>query len=203
MRSIARTTSAAVVLSALISCGLPDGGPPRRIDPTDVPYELTNPSATSTPPGATGNGGGTEPGDAQLTWVNSDGLLAREAVTLSATGQAAQLTELLTLLSAGPAPQQRDLGLSSALGPGTELRVVEIDRRVAVLDLRIDSNPPANRLPVLVGQIVLTATTTPGIDLVRFVSDDRPRQVPLVGGELTTRELERTDYIRLLAPPNS
>jgi hypothetical protein len=64
-----------------------------------------------------------------------------------------------------------------------------------------DKGPSPERQPLAVGQVVLTATSVPGVDGVLLDGvDGHPGEMPLPGGALTTRPLRRSDYVELLRP---
>jgi spore germination protein GerM len=54
-----------------------------------------------------------------------------------------------------------------------------------------------------VGQIVLTATSLPGVRGVRLTLDGEPLEAPLPSGELTSAPLTAEDYAALLSSPPS
>ncbi len=56
----------------------------------------------------------------------------------------------------------------------------------------------AERLPMAVGQLVLTVLSAPGIRSVELVSDDGPIEAPLPGGVLTEGPVTVDDYIGLV-----
>ena len=54
-----------------------------------------------------------------------------------------------------------------------------------------------------VGQIVLTATSLPGVRAVLLTHDGEPLEAPLPSGELTSSPLTAADYEPLLVAPPS
>jgi Sporulation and spore germination len=187
----------AAVLLSVSACGAPTGGAAERIDPTDVPYGLVTSgraSSTPTPPAPPLSD------QPHVYWVDSDDRAVGVPVSVVGTGPTA-LTLLLGRLTAGPSDGQRRQGLGTALSPGTSVRVRGLERQVADLDVQTTADEPAaDRLPLSVGQIVLTATSLPGVDGVRLVRDGRPIAVPLVGGALTTGPVGASDYSQLSRP---
>jgi spore germination protein GerM len=191
---------AAAGLMVITACGLPTTGQIQEIDPTRVPYGLVSPAPKSSV------GAGEEEVSsrtrARVYWLDGRQNVVPVSVRLTTSGASARLTELLELLAAGPTNQQRTLGFGTALGPGVIITVTAITNQVADVEVQAAvAAPSANRLPVAVGQMVLTATSVPGIDAVRFVTDGNPLDVPLVGGELTSGPLGREDYLDLLVVP--
>jgi spore germination protein GerM len=54
--------------------------------------------------------------------------------------------------------------------------------------------------PLAVGQIVLTATSVPGVDSVVLTREGKPVEAQQAGGQLTDRPLTAAEYAPLLAP---
>jgi spore germination protein GerM len=75
--------------------------------------------------------------------------------------------------------------------------VADVEIRTTVED------PAADRVPLAVGQIVLTATSFPGVDAVRLLRDGRAVPVPVVGGALTAEPVRASDYSALLRRPGA
>jgi hypothetical protein len=72
-------------------------------------------------------------------------------------------------------------------------RTAEIEIEVA------DPGPAPGELPLAVGQVVLSATSVPGVDRVRLLRDGEPLDAPLPDGELTSRPLTASAFASLLA----
>jgi hypothetical protein len=78
-----------------------------------------------------------------------------------------------------------------------ELRA--LDAGVATIELRSDD--PANvgdEGPLAVGQLVLSATSVPGVDAVVLTRDGRAVDAQLADGALTGRPLTAADYAALV-----
>jgi hypothetical protein len=60
-------------------------------------------------------------------------------------------------------------------------------------------SPSADRLPLAVGQLVLTVTSVDGVDRVTFLQDGAPIEAPLPGGARTAQPVTAADYSSLLA----
>src|SRR5262249_38683154 len=90
-------------------------------------------------------------------------------------------------------------GLSSALPSGASLVLVRTADSVAVIDLRVDQPPPEQT--IVLAQIVLSATTVPGVDAVLLTLNGKRINAPLANGAHTSRPLTRTDYRGLLDRP--
>ncbi|GAA4351510.1 GerMN domain-containing protein [Angustibacter luteus] len=197
-----RIAAAALCLVALGGCGLPADGDPRAIRSGDVPYGLLSPSP---------NGSATASPDLRVReaeprtyLLDADQQLVAvpTPVDTSSLEPREQLAVQLKMLSAGPTDRQRAAGLSTALTPGVDLALVDLVDGLATLEVQAAAkDPSADRLPLAVGQIVLTATTVPGVRSVQIVRDGKPVEVPLPGGALTAEPLLRSDYRELIARP--
>ncbi|WP_426564481.1 GerMN domain-containing protein [Angustibacter sp. McL0619] len=194
---------AACCLAVLAACGLPADGASRDIQPQDIPYGLTSPAPSASP---TSSGSlrllQTEPRTYLLDPVQQ--LVAVPTPVdpgVAATAQE-QLLVLLKVLAAGPSERERAEGLSTALTPGIVIDLVALQGRTATLEVHTTTKEPAaDRLPLGIGQIVLTSTSVPGVGSVQLVQDGQPVEVPLPGGALTSAPLQRSDYRELIAVP--
>lgn len=111
-----------------------------------------------------------------------------------------RLRALVDGLLAGPTDDEQDRGLSTALPSGLSLRTTRESNGIVALDLDTDSGGRSSSETVLaVGQLVLTATSLPGVQAVRFTRDGRPVEALLADGALTTRPLLASDYAELKA----
>jgi spore germination protein GerM len=185
----------AVGLSLLLlaGCGVPLSSPPTAI--TQVPYNLMEPAAPPTPQTSVPTRRGPF-----IYWVNSaDRLTPIEAgTTTSDTADA--VAEVLPRLAQGPSEPERLTGLSTALGPDVTLAVNQIVDGRADIDVAIGPPAPtAQRLPLAVGQVVLSLTSIPGVDSVLLTSDGTPIEAPLPDGVLTARPLTAADFTSLVA----
>jgi spore germination protein GerM len=135
-----------------------------------------------------------------IYWLNdADRLAAIEAGTTT-NDPADAVAAALTRLAQGPSELERLSGLSTALGPDVSLTVNRIEDGRA--DIEIDIGPPvpsARRLPLAVGQIVLSLTSISGIDSVWLTSEGSPIEAPLPDGVLTARPLTAQDFTALVA----
>ena len=194
---LARVVLAAATLLLPCACGLPRDGAATSVPATAVPYNLLSPApsdaSTPTPTERT-----TAP---RLYLVNVEDELVPARTPVAAQGLDAIENLLLERLTAGPTERQRGLGLASALPPGTRIRLVRTDGGTATIEVqRGPQEPSADRLPLAVGQVVLTATSVQGITTVQLTRDGRPVEVPLPGGALTSAPLTAADYASLVVP---
>lgn len=198
MRSGARR---GLVLATLVmlaaGCGLPSGGA-RTVDDADVPYHLLSDRPDPEPDGTSDQSTSTGP---LVFWVDPGGLLVpRPAPEPCRSDVEELLSGLLVTMSGGPSDQDRSDGLATALPPGSGLDLVEVDGDLVVVEVVTEAELSAERLPVAVGQVVLTMTSAPGIRQVSFVNDGEPVQIPLADGALTTTPVTPSDYVSLVPP---
>jgi hypothetical protein len=188
--------AACVAVALLVSgCGVPRGATETVAD-DEVPYHLlTTPSAgpSSPSPAATTD---TRPG---VFFVNGDEKLVRRPVAVGSDAESA-VTGVLKALATGPSEGDRAEGLGSALGPDVGLRLLGVADHTARIEIVPSArNPAADRLPLGVGQIVLSVTSVDGVNRVTLEEDGQPLSAPLPGGEQTADPLTANDYVSLLA----
>ena len=185
-----------VLLSLTTGCGLPGPTEVRTVDSAAVPYRLLDSEPWSRP----GEVGGPVPAGAPVVfWLTAAGQLAPTAVDASCSDRSGDVVEqLVALLTAPPDEEARSAGRSSAIPPSTELDLVEVVDGVAVVALEAASSLTADRLPLAVGQLVLTVTSAPEIAAVRVSTAGDLVEVPLPGGALTPRPVTADDYASLL-----
>ncbi|TFV64019.1 UNVERIFIED_ORG: hypothetical protein E4P37_13545 [Bacillus sp. AZ43] len=187
----------AAVLS-LAGCGVPAGGPAEAIPSSEVPYGLAAPRA-SAPPTATA-----EPvaAPSEIYLVGADEALVARPREVAGSTTRERLADLLSALQEGPTTEERDRQLSTLLPPEAELTVSDLARRTATIDLDLPSGAPsAGTGRRAVAQVVLTATSLPGVEQVRLTLDGEPVEAPLPSGQLTSAPLTAQDYAVLLTAP--
>lgn len=199
------TTSGAVAVTAtvalgLVGCGLPQDGTARAVDPKQVPYGLMR----SDPPApASSRSKSIDRTDQARLYLlgPDDQLVGVPAGVGRPLGTGARLTALFALLARGPDETQRGQGLSTALSPGVQIQLRDLSGGVARVQVVAGlKDPSADRLPLSIGQLVLTATSLRGVDSVVLERDGAPVEVPLPGGALTSAPLTRSDYASLVKP---
>ncbi len=194
-----RVSAAAAVVATIAlcaGCGLPAPGGSREIAPGDVPYELLSPSPQAKPT-ATVDGPRIE--TASVFLLDAQDRLVDVPLTVEAAGVQSVADQVLADLEDGPTEQQRDTGLSSPLGTGVELDLVRVDGSTAKVEVaQALRDPAADRLPLVVGQIVLSLTSIDGVDAVVLLRDGQPVETPLPGGARTTDPLRASDYASLV-----
>ena len=163
--------------------------------PTSVPYNLLDPEAQSRP----GLTGPVPVGTPVVFWLVHDDRLAPTAVAASCTDPVDDVVDrLLGLLAAAPDEAARSAGRSSAIPSSSELDLVEVADGVALVEFDPATSLTADRLPLAMGQLVLTVTSAPGIEAVRVSAAGDTVEVPLPGGALTDRPVTADDYATFL-----
>lgn len=181
---------------ALAGCGVPTDTQPRAID--TVPYDLLSPAPTASTD---------TPAPARVPpfvyFVEDDRLVRVE--TTEPTGDVVERTsQVLGVLSQGPGERERAAGLETALGQGTRLTVTGVEKGVAHIDVAVgDREPSPGRYPLAVAQIVLSATSVPGVESVLMTRDGTPVELPLPGGVLTKLPVTAGDYESLTQAPTA
>jgi spore germination protein GerM len=188
---------AAVAGLLLGGCGAPVQGSPVTI--TKVPYDLTRPADTATP--TPDPGGMSRP---YVYLVRDQVLVPVRSRTRQPTDPGAAVAGVLAQLTEGPSEGQRQAGLSTALGPGTAIRLTALEGGLARVDLAAgDQVPAASRVPLAVAQVVLSVTSVPGVDSVLVTRDGDAVELPLPGGALTASPVTAGDYASLVGSRRS
>lgn len=188
--------AAVVPLLLLSACGLPGDGSVRTIDDGSVPYRLLEPGPSTVDTSGDAAAPRAEP---QVYWLLDDGRLTPSATTaLCAEPPEEVVGRLVDELVAGPTERARAAGLATAIPPESTLTLVGVADGVARVEFDPETTISADRLPVAVGQIVLTVTSAAGVDAVTLISDSAPAQVPLPGGALTDGPVSADDYAELV-----
>ena len=133
-------------------------------------------------------------------FLRDNTLVAVEANPADGTGDPSRaVAAVLAQLSRGPSDQDRAAGLGTALGPDTAIRLAALDGAVARIDIAAGDQVPAPaRVPLAVGQVVLSVTSVPGVAAVLMTRDGSPVEVPLPGGALTDQPVTASDYGTLI-----
>lgn len=188
-----------VALSVLAGCGLPSEERTQVVEDASVPYDLlregeATPSGPSEDPAV--------PREVPVVfWLGPDELLVPSAVDVSCDGSPDDVVrDVLAALAGAPSTTQRDSGLASAIPSTARLRLVRVDEGLAEVDLDPVAIGDAERLPLAVGQVVLSVTSAPGVDAVELVTSGQAVDVPLPGGALATGAVTADDYAVLLPP---
>lgn len=193
MSGSGRGVTLALALTVLAACGVPNQTSTTTI--TAVPYDLLQPEPNGTP--------APTPSSAIRPFVylvRDNTLVAVEASEARWRDDPSRVvTAVLAQLSRGPSEQDRSAGLGTALGPDTAIRLAALDGGVARIDIAAGDQVPAPaRVPLAVGQVVLSVTSVPGVDAVLMTRDGSSVEVPLPGGALTEEPVTAHDYAPLL-----
>lgn len=199
-RSVPRRLAAvgALALLTLSGCGVPTSGDPRTIPASDVPYGLASPTGTA-PSGSTAETMLVETG---IYLVNAEDVLVPRGRELPNGGLEERLDELLGQLALGPSAQELADELTTALPPEVELLVTDITGGTITVDIAgpVDASTGV-KTRLVVGQIVLTATSEPEVRAVLLTREGEPIDAPLPDGELTSDPLTADQFTAFLTPP--
>jgi spore germination protein GerM len=133
--------------------------------------------------------------------VTEDGAVVARGRSLAAGALRDRLDELLDDLASGPSPAELTGRLSTALRPDTSLGIADITGTTVTIDLGGSADAPTGReSKTAVAQIVLTATSLPGVDQVLLTRAGEQVDAPLPSGQLTSSPLTAEDYTALLTP---
>jgi len=196
-RRRAGRAAALLLVTAVAACGVPTGGSPEPIPASEVPYDLAAPLATTSaapsPPAHLD-----EP---RVYLVAADGALVPRGRSLGSGALPDRLDQLLDDLATGPTTSELTDRLSTALRPETSLTVDELSGGTVTIDLGGTAEAPSGQESRrAVAQIVLTATSLPGVDEVLLTRAGQPVDAPLPSGQLTSDALTADDYAALLTP---
>ncbi|MFP5347688.1 MAG: GerMN domain-containing protein [Actinomycetes bacterium] len=186
-----------LVVLALTGCGVPTGTV-ATIPSTEVPYGLLAPAPSDQ---ATSPAEGQQMTSPRLFLVDQEDRLVPVPTMVDAGSTASVVSQVLDQLDDGPTERDRNEGLSSALGPGASLSLLQVRRTTALVELSVPTREPVpGRLPLAVGQVVLSLTSVEGIDAVQFRQDGHAVEVALPGGARTSAAVTAADYAALVAP---
>ncbi len=186
----------AMVALVLSGCGLPGDDGVQTVESDAVPYHLLD----ERPP----RGDATVPDSTRrvpvVFWLVNAQRLAPAATGLSCGTAPDQLVaRLLSELAAAPDDTERADGRDSAIPPESDLHLLGISDGVAQIEVDASTAISADRLPLAVGQIVMSVTSSAVVDRVSLVADGDVVPVPLPGGPLTSQPVSADDYAALLA----
>ncbi len=185
----------AALLLLVAGCGLPGDTAVQTADADTVPYNLLDPERRARPGQI-----GPVPADTPVVfWLVHDDRLAPTAVAATCADPLDEVVaQQLALLAAAPDDIARSAGRSSAIPSASELELVEVTDGVAVVEFDPATSVTADRLPLAMGQLVLSVTSAPGIEAVQVSAGGATIEVPLPGGALTDRPVTADDYATFL-----
>jgi hypothetical protein len=194
----ARRLLAGLAVALLAGCGVPTSGDPEIIPAAEVPYGLASPTPSDRSAAPTE----TLVAATAIYLVTPADVLVASGREIAAGSTEEQLDALLDELAAGPTQQERDDELSTALPPEVELDVVDVSGATVTIDIAgPDDAPSGSESRRAVGQIVLTATSLPGVRAVLLTRQGERVDAPLPDGQLTSAPLTAADYEALLTAP--
>ncbi|NUR69704.1 MAG: GerMN domain-containing protein [Hamadaea sp.] len=179
---------AAVLLVA--GCGVSTESDPRGVSPPPGPFAgLTSPRPSAPATAATGRI------DEVLYFI----LAGRLVPVTRRVDLQPSVTELISALRAGPAPTEREAGLTTALGGTDVVAAVSISgsRVELALAAPVEGSGRADEA-LAYAQLVCTLTAHADIQDVVFTRDGSPVGVPRGDGSLSEGPLTADDYSRLL-----
>lgn len=186
-----RLVPAALLVCVTAACGVPTGGAPSAIAPADIPYGLAAPSPTASPPDPAES----TPAASNVYLLADDQRLVPRGRDVSDAGREEALDDLLGELADGPTADERREQLSTLLPPDVRLTLEKITGETATIDIAGPAElPSGTEGGRAVGQLVLTATSVPGVRAVLLTVDGSPVDAPLATGELTPRPVTAADY---------
>ncbi len=195
VRRLLSTVTYAAVLGLVAGCGVPSEPTPIAI--TRVPYDLLSPPAAASAPPTTPATRGPF-----VYLLDSQDRAVPVEIDVVDDVPSGIITAILTRLAEGPTDDERRAGLSTALGrtPTLTLRSLQ-DGRAEIEVAAGEPEPSADRLPLAVGQVVLSVTSVSGVTSVVLTDGGEPVDAPLPDGARTERPLVRADYEALLGSP--
>ncbi|WP_436794853.1 GerMN domain-containing protein [Actinospongicola halichondriae] len=112
-----------------------------------------------------------------------------------------QITAIFRALVDGPSDEEADIGLRSAVPPATVVLESSATGTSVTLDLSAAFASIGGKAELLaVGQLVVTATTFPGVQSLNLRLDGTPIDVPLPTGALTDQAVTLRQFSALLDP---
>ena len=180
---------AVAVLALLAACSIPNMAEPVAITPAETPVRTAVPAS----PGASGLVDASE-----VFLVDGGGRLVPVHRAPASGDTTAQVTQVLSQLTAGPDPDEQSRGLSSAIPPGLSVMLEGVVGSRAVVDIEgTDPGPATEEARLATAQVVLTLTSLPQVDSVLLKRNGQPHAV-LPDGELTEQPLTREDVVSLV-----
>ncbi len=178
---------AAILVATALGCGVPEEGLV-TIDRSELPASLREESTTTTTPE------GPDVAVAAVHWIRGQELVQESVLFESGP----DVGRLLALLERGPSKDGDGATTRSAIS-GSDAIVDAVQRDDTVVVELAEVTGPDQVLAI--AQVVMTLTSLPGVDSVRFVRDDETVEVPLPDGTLVRRPLTAADYSSLLVSP--
>jgi len=186
-----------LALTVLAGCGVPTSGDPTVIPASEIPYGLAAPEPTD----ATDTTLQTDEAGTAIYLVTPDDVLVPRGRELPPGPLVDRLEALLRELATGPSAPERADKLSTALPPEVLLDIPQVSDGAVTIDIAGSVEAPSGSdSRIAVAQIVLTATSVPGVDEVLLTREGEPIEAPLPDGELTSSPLTADEYASYLTP---
>ena len=183
----------AIASALLAACGVPTSDSARSIPDHQVPFHLLSPTTSSTTT--------TQPAAA---YVSEPIYLARDTKIVEVHRDVvvpAGLTDVLSALFAGPTASETSQGLTTALPASLKVLDTTTEGSRVTLDLSADFGQITGEAETTaVAQLVLTATSQPGVTDVLFSIVGRPISVPTPSGVTTSQPVTAADYRPMVTP---
>ncbi len=199
-----RRASVAVVAAAVTSCSLGPQAEPRLLDLPARDQELPVRTETETDDGDDGDDDGDDTIEFTATIyliADNDRLVPAARAISSGGGRDDQIAAVFQALVDGPTDDEADTGLRSAVPPVTRVLDSSTDGTTVTLDLSASFGSIGGQAELLaVGQLVVTATTFPGVQAVNLRLDGTPIDVPLPDGALSDQPVTLRQFSVLLDP---
>jgi hypothetical protein len=163
--------------------------PPASVSPSPSPLVSPSPSPAVSPPIVVL--------PSSTIYLVSNAALVGEFRPRTQTGT---LGDLLRALLRGPTDAEASRGISTAINTSPMLLGVSVQGGTATVDLSStfgDIRAPDQVLAT--AQVVMTATSFPGVNAVQISLDGKVTQMPLADGTLSWSPLTFADYASLLA----
>jgi hypothetical protein len=193
MRARVLVGAVAFLVVVAAGCGVRSQSSPTAIEPDDIPFGLLEPEAGTADPDT----GGFAAADVTIYLMGSNGLLPVEREVTRPAGA----RKVLQALMEGPTPGESALGLQSALDPDAAPPAIEHDGRRILVELHEGFFTEGGAQIAALAQIVYTLTDLVPRARVQFLVEGEPVEVPRGDGVLTSRLVDRDDYIQQAPPP--
>lgn len=171
------------------ACAIEADAEPRVVDLSipPSPLDLVAPSPTETP--------------ATVYLISSSGELVGLRREVAPGSAGTQLRNSLEQLIAGPTDAEAEGGVRTAVPVTTQILDVVVVDGTASVDFSSDFLSIGGASEILaIGQIVVTATTQPGVQHLSLLVEGEAVAIPLPNGALSEDPVELGQYASLLAP---
>lgn len=199
-RAVVRAATVALVAVGLLAaCGVPLDREPQALSRDNVPYDLLEQATTTTSSTTTL---AVPTVDVPVYFVLNGRLVeVQRPVT-----QTPSVNKAVSALLRGPGDDEEGAGLRTALSPDLEVEVGRVEQGVVTIDLGAEfSKLPREEQPLVLAQLVWTATGITGVTAARFTLDGKDIDALLPDASLAPGPVGREAYAAIgpNAPPPS